>query len=109
MGQIESAGATVTLDVNLRKLTGAAADLADASVASITQVSVTADTELSSTHAKTGLSVDLVAADESFYFLVTGTTDADTDIDLIGIAIVVEPQIEEADEFNRVVTEFLLP
>lgn len=86
LGQIESAGGTVTVDAELRKLTAAAADLTDASVGSVTQVSVTADSILSAS--KASLS-DTVGADESFYVLITATTGSSTDIDLQGISTTV--------------------
>ncbi len=86
VGQIESAGNTVTLDADLRKHTAAAADVSDASVGSITQISVAADTIISSS--KTGLT-EVVAADETFYVLLTATTTVLTDIALQGITITV--------------------
>ena len=86
VGQIESAGNTVTLDADLRKHTAAAADVSDASVNTITQISVTADTIISSS--RTGL-VEVVAADETFYVLLTATTGVLTDIALQGITITV--------------------
>ncbi len=86
VGQIESAGNTVTLDADLRKHTAAAADVSDASVGSITQISVVADTIISSS--KTGLT-EVVAADETFYVLLTATTAVLTDIALQGITITV--------------------
>lgn len=83
LGQIESAGNTVTLDAELRKHTAAAADVADASVASMTQVSVTADTVLDATNAKKVLATpETVGDDETFYLLITATTGASTDIAL---------------------------
>ncbi len=86
VGQIESAGNIVTLDADLRKHTAAAADVSDASVGSITQISVAADTIISSS--KTGLT-EVVAADETFYVLLTATTAVLTDIALQGIIITV--------------------
>lgn len=86
IAQIESAGGTVTLDANLRKHTTVAADVADASVGSITQVSVTADTAVAAS--KAGLS-EVVAANETFYILVTATTAGSTDIALQGITLTV--------------------
>lgn len=86
VGQIESGGNTVTLDADLRKLTAAASDVTDASVGSITQISVTADTIISSS--KTGLT-EVVAADETFYVLLTATTAESTDIALQGITVTV--------------------
>ncbi len=86
VGQIESGGNTVTLDADLRKLTAATADVTDPSVGSITQISVTADAIISSS--KTGLT-EVVAANETFYVLLTATTGVLTDIALQGITITV--------------------
>lgn len=89
IGQVESAGNTATVDADLRKLTRAAAGHSDASVGAITQVSCTADTALSSTNAaKSGLS-EVVAEGETFYVLVTVTTAASTDVELLSIGLVV--------------------
>lgn len=90
IGQIESAGGTATVDADLRKMTAAAADVTDASIGSITQLSVTADTIMSETNtAKTLATADTVGADETFYVLITATTAAATDIALQGVAVVV--------------------
>lgn len=90
VGQIESAGGTVTVDAELRKQTAAAADLADASVSSMTQLSVTADTIMSASNtAKTLASADTVGADETFYVLITVTTAGSTDVDLQAVAVTV--------------------
>jgi ABC-type iron transport system FetAB permease component len=87
VGQIESAGGTVTVDAALRKLTSAAADNVDASVGAITQLSVTADTAMSSANAgKTSLT-EVVGENEAFYVLVTATTAASTDISLMGVVV----------------------
>lgn len=83
--QIESAGGAVTLDALLGKLTNVAGNVTDASLGSITQVSVTADTKVESS--KTLTTAEVVAADEQFYILVTGTTAASTDIQLIGATL----------------------
>jgi hypothetical protein len=87
VGQIESAGGTVTLDADLRKLTAAAADPTDASLGTITQISVTADAIISAS--KTLETPEVVAAGETFYVLLTGTTGASTDIALMGVTITV--------------------
>lgn len=84
VGQIESAGGTVTVDADLRKLTAAAADPVDASVGAITQVSATADAIIAA--AKSALS-EVVAADEQFYILVTVTTAASTDVQILGAVV----------------------
>ena len=85
IAQIESAGGTVTLDADLRKLTNAAADVVDASIGAITQVSVTADTAVASS--KTLAAAETIAADETFYVLLTATTGASTDIALQGLTV----------------------
>jgi hypothetical protein len=85
-GQIDSAGGAVTLDADLRKITEAEAGYADASVGAITQIAKTADYKV--TDAKTSLA-EVVAADESFYVLVTGTTAATTDIEIAGITVTI--------------------
>lgn len=89
VGQIESAGNTVTIDVNLRKMTAAAADVVDASVATMTQISVTADTIISSANSTIGSLTEVVAADETFYLKITVTTGASTDIALQGVVLTV--------------------
>ncbi len=87
VGQIESAGGTVTVDADLRKQTAAAADLSDASVGAITQLSVIADTIISATNSRKASLADVVGADETFYVLITATTAGSTDIDLQALAI----------------------
>lgn len=84
--QIESAGGAVTLDADLRKLTNAAGDPTDASVGTITQVAVTADTAVAA--AKTGLT-EVIAFGEWLYLLLTATTAASTDIRFLGASITV--------------------
>ena len=90
IGQIESGGGTATLTAELRKLTAAAADVADASVGSLlANVSVTADAALSYTNARKGGLTEVVAANETFYILVTSTTAGATDIALQGITLTI--------------------
>lgn len=89
VGQIEAAGNTVTIDVGLRKMTAAAADVADASVATMTQISVIADTIISSANSTIGSLTEVVAADETFYLLITVTTGASTDVALQGVVLTV--------------------
>lgn len=91
VGQIESGGGTATFDLELRKMTAAAADVSDASVASITQLSVAADTIISASNSRKAALDQVVATDESYYFLVTVTTAAATDVALQAIAIEVAP------------------
>jgi hypothetical protein len=88
IGQIESAGNAVTLDADLRKESAVAADVADASVGTMTQVSVTADTALTTTNTQKDLTTDeLVEDGENFYMKLTATTGASTDIALQSIVI----------------------
>lgn len=89
IGQIESGGNTATLDADLRVLTAVAADVTDASVGAITQISVAADTAVTSANSEKASLDQAVAADETYYVLITGTTAASTDIALQGIAITV--------------------
>lgn len=87
IGQVESAGNNVTIDADLRKHTAAAADVADASVGAMTQLVVSADAILSASNARKASLSEVVAADETFYVKITGTTTALTDIALQGVAI----------------------
>jgi hypothetical protein len=66
--------------MSTRKQTNAAADNSDAQIATDNVGTLTADTILSASNlATTGLT-EVVAADESIYVLLTGTTAASTDI-----------------------------
>jgi len=85
-GQIESAANTVTLDADLRATTAVAADLTDASIGAITQISKTADYKIADS--KTGLSHTVISGN-AYYVLLTGTTGASTDIDLQDIEVTV--------------------
>lgn len=87
-GQIESAGNTCTVDVDLRKTTGAAADLTDASLGAITQISKTADYKI--VDSKTLATPYTVISGDSVYALVTITTAAATDVALQGIELTVD-------------------
>ena len=86
VGQIESAGGTVELDGDLRKITTVAAANTDASVGAIVGINVVADTAVAT--AKTGLT-EVVAANETFYVLLSGTTASSTDIDIQGVTVTV--------------------
>ena len=77
IAQIESAGGVVTLDADLRAVTNVAAEPTDASIGTIAQVSVTADTAVA--EAKTGLN-EVVTSGRSYYLKITGTTAASTDV-----------------------------
>lgn len=93
IGQIESAGNAVTVDADLRKMTAAAADPDDASITTMTQLSVTADAIMGSSNtSKTLSTAETVAADCIYYLLITATTLGSTDIALMGIAVIVTEQ-----------------
>jgi hypothetical protein len=86
-GQMESAGGTATLDASLRKMTAAAGDFTDAEVGALAAtLSKTADYKIADGNS---LLNETVAADETFYVLVEGTTAASTDIAIGGITITV--------------------
>ncbi|MDD5010490.1 MAG: hypothetical protein PHQ00_00030 [Phycisphaerae bacterium] len=86
-GQIDSGGNTATLDAKLYKHTEATAGFANAAIGSgMAQLSKTADYKV--VEGESGLS-EVVAADESYYLLVTGTTAATTDIEIAGITVTV--------------------
>ena len=96
VGQVESAGNNVTLTFDLRRLTAAAADVVDASVATSGAQTVTADTELGRIGPWAVDNLDIRVDDkESYYFLVTGTTGASTDVALQGVMIQVVRQANE--------------
>jgi hypothetical protein len=85
VGQVESAGGSVQINIELRKLTAAAADLTDATVSDIVRATaITADAILSVSNTTLGTMNETVGADETFYFLVTATTAGSTDIALQG-------------------------
>lgn len=84
-----SGGNTVTVDADLRSLTAAAGSFTDASVAAMTQVSVTGNTALTVANtAKTGLSA-VVAADVTYYILITATTGASCTVGLGAVTVIV--------------------
>jgi hypothetical protein len=87
IGQIESAGGAVTVDADLRMLTNAAADPADSSLGSITQVAKTADYKIADS--KTLTTAELIDSGDMPYLLVTATTAGTTDIRLLGVEVVV--------------------
>ena len=82
-------GAATVIDADLRKVTGAADAVTDASVGAITQVSVTADAALNAS--KTFAATETVATGFQYYVLVTGTTanDAACTAQVIGVELTV--------------------
>ncbi|MFA5381899.1 MAG: hypothetical protein WC356_01950 [Candidatus Micrarchaeia archaeon] len=86
-GQIESAGGAVTVDASINKMTAAAGDFTTASIGAITQVAKTADYKI--VDANSAITAETVAADETFFVKITGTTAATTDVAIGGITITV--------------------
>lgn len=87
-GQIESAGNTASITVALKKTTAAAADVTEGTVATADALSVTADAIISDTNCyKEVTTPDVVAKDETFFFLITATTAASTDIALQSLVL----------------------
>lgn len=86
-GQVESAGNTATLDVDLRVITPVAGDLTDASLGAATQLSATADAIVAIQKTITDATV---TSPKSYYFLVTGTTAAATDFDINSLELTVD-------------------
>lgn len=88
VGQIESGGNTATLDATLKKMTAVAAGSTTATIQAMTQISVTADTKVDTANSATTLGTpETVGQDETFYMLITGTTAAATDIELLGVSV----------------------
>lgn len=87
VGQVESAGGNVSITLDVRKVTAAAADITDASLGTDSSGTLTSDTILSASNlGVTGLT-ETLAADELLYVTITGTTAASTDIALMGLAV----------------------
>jgi hypothetical protein len=104
IGQVESGGNNVTIDCNLRKMTAAAADVTDASVASMTQLVVATDTILSATNTTIANMTESMDADDTFYLLITATTTSATDIALQGIVLTyipVQPDLLDSGIANQ--------
>lgn len=91
-GQIESAGGTVTIDAALYRGAGVAADNTATAITGggIVQLSVTADTLLSSANtAPASMTAETLAANETVFLLVTVTTAGSTDVDVLSVMVTV--------------------
>ncbi len=88
-GQVESAGNNVTLTMDVRKQTNAAADNTDASLATDNVGTLTSDTKITSAELGVSSLTEVLATDEALYVLLTGTTAASTDIDLTHLVVTV--------------------
>jgi hypothetical protein len=89
VGQLDSAGNTITLDAQLRRLTAVASGLTDALIGpAMTQISVTADTLVNQANSSVTLTTaETVADGETFYLLITATTGATCDIKLTAVEV----------------------
>ncbi len=85
-GNIISAGTTATLDADLRSETIAAAGPTDASLGTMTQISVTSNTAANSSKSITS---HMIVATESYYMLLTATTGATCSMTLQGLGIII--------------------
>jgi hypothetical protein len=90
-GQIESAGNTATVDAALYTTTAAAGDVATAAVtgASITQISVAADTAVTAANSKKDGLATVVTDGVAYFVLLTATTAASTDVVLSAVTVYV--------------------
>jgi hypothetical protein len=88
IGQVESAGNNATIDADLRKTTGAAGDLTDASVGAITQHTYTADAIV--VDEKIFSTWEAVSTSTTNYVKLTATTAANTDFDIQGVEVYME-------------------
>lgn len=89
VGQVESAGNTATIALDVRKETAVAADFTDASLDTAASGDLTADTLITSAGtavAVTGLT-EVLAEGEMLYALVTATTAAATDVAIAGFVV----------------------
>lgn len=87
VGQVESAAEAVVLDCAFKKHTAVAAGATLTVIADMTQVSVVADTALTSANTFTDVREEVVGESDNYFFLITGTTLADTDVALQGIGV----------------------
>jgi hypothetical protein len=97
VGQVESAGNAVTIDGDLRAVTNVAAEPTDASIGTMTQVNVTADTAVS--QQKTGLA-EVVTSGKTYYLKLTATTGAATDIILLACEVTTQSPGASGDDLG---------
>jgi len=86
-----TSGNATVLDADLRKVTGAAGGVTDASVGAITQLSKEADYLVLESDGKFGLS-ETIQEGYQYYVKITGTTanNAACDVALVGIEIILD-------------------
>jgi hypothetical protein len=71
-------------------MTAAAADVSDAAVASMTQISVTADAVIDFKNSTLDNLNEVVGEDSHYYILLTVTTAGSTDVALQAVALILE-------------------
>ncbi len=89
IGQVESAGANVTLIASVRKSTAVVGDFTDVELGTDNVGTLTADTLISGTVLEVTALTETLTEIESLYVLLTGTTAALTDIAISGIVVTV--------------------
>jgi len=89
LGNLVSAGNAATIDADLRKQTVAAAGPTDASITTMTQLSVTANTAMSVSNTNKGSLSYTVLVGDTLYMKITSTTGASCTQTFQGIALTV--------------------
>ncbi len=87
IGQVESAGANVTLDLSVRKATAAIADFTDAELGTADTGTLTADTLILGAVLEVDDLSETIDELVTLYALLTGTTAALTDIAISGLVV----------------------
>jgi len=98
LGQVDSAGNTVTVDAQLyvSEAVAAASTHTALTGTDMTQLSVTADTKMNALNANKDFAAAnrvTVQADKAYFALVTVTTAGTTDVELIGFVLHVRPKV----------------
>ncbi len=89
IGQVESAGANVTLIISVRKGTAAVGDVADVELDTANVGTLSTDTLISDTVLEVTALTETLTEVEMVYALLTGTTAALTDIAITGFVVTV--------------------
>lgn len=92
IGQMESGGHNVGVAADLRKLTAAAADMVDSSVATLSAVTGTADTALTDANTLSDNFEEVVDSNATYYMKLTATTGVATDIGIAGVVIYLDAE-----------------
>lgn len=88
-GQIDSGGNSVTLALDVRKITGASGGHTDASLGTANLGTITSDTEVTPSTLVVDSLSETIAANEQLYVTLTATTGATCDIELYNLIVTV--------------------